>query len=143
MSQQTLRDELDEKLLGMAKAAQTEPRKAIRLFCLECMGGSRRDAETCETKECRLWPFGMAAHAQGLRSAVGPPPTPRTPAQLEALARGRIPFAATREVTGAIVEPLQGTTHVPSPSAGEGALRGSGRPAGIPGPDPTVGDRKP
>lgn len=68
----TLRDEIDVKLPGAAKAAKTAPRRAIRLFCPECMGGSRQDAETCQTTECRLWPFGTAAYKQGLATAKQP-----------------------------------------------------------------------
>lgn len=30
---------------------------AIRAKCLECSGGSRKQAHGCNLKECPLWPF--------------------------------------------------------------------------------------
>lgn len=30
---------------------------AIHLFCITCMGGSRSDAVSCQTKTCPLWQF--------------------------------------------------------------------------------------
>ena len=47
---------------------------AIRLFCIECMGGSTKDAVTCEASTCFLWPhrgsaWDKSAVAQGARPA--------------------------------------------------------------------------
>ena len=49
------------------------PVKAIRAFCLECSGGSRKDLAECTAKDCTLYPFRfgknpyyMASIAAGL-----------------------------------------------------------------------------
>ena len=65
-----LRDKIRTKFPGWAKQAGARP--AIRLFCIECMGGSYRDATTCETTDCFLWPFGLAARAQRLAAGDCP-----------------------------------------------------------------------
>jgi len=35
------------------------PLRAIRLFCIDCQGGSRRGPAICDTKKCPLWQFRM------------------------------------------------------------------------------------
>ena len=35
------------------------PAKAIRLFCIECMGGQKRFVKDCESAHCALWHFRM------------------------------------------------------------------------------------
>lgn len=35
------------------------PIKAFRLFCLQCMGGSRFYVKTCENAKCLLFPYRM------------------------------------------------------------------------------------
>lgn len=57
----TLREEIEKKYSGTAKKAKSQPRAAIRLFCIECMGGDYGEAKTCKAKECYLWPFSIAA----------------------------------------------------------------------------------
>jgi len=55
-SDRGFRDEVREKYPALAKRAQVGPKAAIRLFCIECMGGSKADAKACETRGCFLWP---------------------------------------------------------------------------------------
>ena len=33
------------------------PIKAIRAFCLQCLGGSAADVKTCTVEHCALWHF--------------------------------------------------------------------------------------
>jgi len=33
------------------------PLKAIRLKCLDCCAGSRKEVRLCPAKDCPLWPF--------------------------------------------------------------------------------------
>jgi len=33
------------------------PLKAIRLKCLDCCGGSRKEVRLCPAKDCPLWPY--------------------------------------------------------------------------------------
>jgi hypothetical protein len=37
------------------KAKVLTPLKAIRAFCLECCGGSRKEVELCSAEDCSLW----------------------------------------------------------------------------------------
>ena len=61
----TLRDDIRAKYPGLAKAGAAGQRlPAITLACCECMGGSLREAKTCETRDCFLWPVGPAGRAQ-------------------------------------------------------------------------------
>ena len=41
------------------ETSNTNPVKAIRMKCLDCSGGSRREAERCTVKTCALYPFRM------------------------------------------------------------------------------------
>ena len=36
---------------------------AVKLFCVDCMGGERAEARRCKTRECLIWPYGLAAAA--------------------------------------------------------------------------------
>lgn len=60
--QKTDRDKIRERFLGLSARAPTSKAASIRLFCIECCGGSRNDAASCATRECFLWPhaFGRA-----------------------------------------------------------------------------------
>ncbi len=54
----SLMDGLRAKYPGMARMADSGRRqKAIRLFCLWCMGGSAAEVERCGSFECPLWPY--------------------------------------------------------------------------------------
>ena len=41
------------------ETSNTNPVKAIRMKCIDCSGGSRREAERCQVKGCALYPFRM------------------------------------------------------------------------------------
>lgn len=52
--------ELRAKFPRLAKSADKSSRKAaIRLFCLECMGGSPSDVRACDSKDCPLHNYRM------------------------------------------------------------------------------------
>ena len=55
----TLRDDLREKYIGLSRKADHEASRssAVRLFCLECMGGSLAEVKDCQTQACFLWPY--------------------------------------------------------------------------------------
>lgn len=54
--QETARRQLRQKFPVRAQRADKGSKAAmIQLFCLECMGGSTRDALWCETRDCTLW----------------------------------------------------------------------------------------
>ena len=36
--------------------------RAVRLFCVECCGGSPSEAGKCVATDCQLWPFRMKAN---------------------------------------------------------------------------------
>jgi len=50
-------------------AKQGSRRAAIRLFCLECMGGSSGDVAGCEERICPLWLYrkGVAEKVDNVR----------------------------------------------------------------------------
>jgi hypothetical protein len=48
--------EMAVKYPAMVAKAKSSRLVAVRLFCVECMGGSRNDAKGCETTGCFLWP---------------------------------------------------------------------------------------
>jgi hypothetical protein len=52
--------EIREKRPALAKKADNgTPSAAIRLFCLECVGGSALDVRNCTAPECPLLNFRM------------------------------------------------------------------------------------
>lgn len=58
--QKAFRDELRAKHRTRAKAASGRGKvAAIELFCLECVGGSSKEAKACTTKDCFLWKHGF------------------------------------------------------------------------------------
>lgn len=66
------------------------PLKAIRAKCLDCCCGSAHEVRLCPCEDCSLYPyrFGKNPNLQGAR----------TPAQLEALKKGRILFQNVDEL---------------------------------------------
>jgi len=60
------------------------PLRAIRAKCLDCCGGFAADVQMCPCSDCPLYPFRRGKNPNLQRE--------RTPAQLEALKKGRIPF---------------------------------------------------
>lgn len=41
------------------------PLKAIRLFCIDCQGGTRRGPASCESRTCPLWAFRKGKKERG------------------------------------------------------------------------------
>jgi len=60
----TIRDELARKLPRSVERYTRSRPTAIRLFCIECMGGSAIDAGTCAERSCFLWPHGPAGRKE-------------------------------------------------------------------------------
>lgn len=52
-------EELRLKRPVMANNAKTSRKAAIRLFCLECVGGSAKDVKLCCDEICPLYPFRL------------------------------------------------------------------------------------
>jgi hypothetical protein len=52
----TCREEIAKRLPKAIERAKTSRLTAIRLFCIECMGGSSREAKACTQRDCFLWP---------------------------------------------------------------------------------------
>jgi hypothetical protein len=50
----SFRDEVAKQYPAMTEKAKTSRLVAVRLFCVECMGGSRPDAKACQNRECFL-----------------------------------------------------------------------------------------
>lgn len=63
-------DQIRAKRPELAERAKRSPIAATRLFCLECMGGSAREVDTCCDTRCPLHPFRLGK-------------TPRSQAQIE------------------------------------------------------------
>lgn len=78
------------------------PIKAIRAKCLDCCCGSVREVSLCPCADCSLHPFRFGKNPNLQRDP--------TPAQLEALKRGRIPFQSVDELNvSARTEPTEGS----------------------------------
>lgn len=60
------------------------PIKAIRAKCLDCCCGSSNEVKLCTAEKCALWPYRFGKNPNLQREC--------TPAQLEALKNGRVPF---------------------------------------------------
>jgi len=95
------------KLPKMALRAQTKPLPAIRLFCLECMGGQGSEVRSCDTTECPLHPFRLGSRPKRDKGATKAPP----PAFL---ARRGLPVLPAAE---AVVEPTEAQPAVEAPRA--------------------------
>ena len=53
----TAHDEVAARFPEMTARATTGSKAAaIKLFCIECMGGERAEAARCESRTCWLWP---------------------------------------------------------------------------------------
>lgn len=60
--------EIREKRPSLASRADRGSRAAaIRLFCLECMGGSAHMVRDCDTRECPLWSYRHGAGKELLK----------------------------------------------------------------------------
>ena len=41
------------------ETSRTNPVKAIRLKCIDCSGGSKKEVQLCTARNCALYPFRM------------------------------------------------------------------------------------
>jgi len=57
--QQDLRDEILTKFVGGAEKIKTSRSFAVKLHCVECVGGSSREAKGCTSSKCFLWPHAF------------------------------------------------------------------------------------
>lgn len=46
-------------LKNLRERSRESRSSAVRLFCIDCMGGSRGDARSCDSRECALWPHAF------------------------------------------------------------------------------------
>jgi hypothetical protein len=54
----TIREEIEQRYPRIVAGYRAGNRKAaIRLFCLECTGGSRKEVTQCTATGCALFPF--------------------------------------------------------------------------------------
>lgn len=60
----TVRDELAKRFPVLVENAKTKRAAAVRLFCIECMGGSNMDAKACPERSCALWPHAWRRGAK-------------------------------------------------------------------------------
>lgn len=63
MNSKTVREEMLVKYPSLVARSKTSRPAAIKLMCIECMGGSYSDAKECTTKDCAIWPHSIAARA--------------------------------------------------------------------------------
>lgn len=54
-----VRSELKLKYPKVARNAVRQPKAAIKLFCLECVGGDYGEAKRCAESSCSLWPYAF------------------------------------------------------------------------------------
>ena len=59
----------------MVAKAKSSRLVAVRLFCVECMGGSRSDAKACATTGCFLHPHRGSSWAQARATPAHVPPS--------------------------------------------------------------------
>jgi len=53
------------------RAANGSRAAAIRLFCIECQGGSLPGVKACAAFQCFLWPYRMGRGSQVRRQGSG------------------------------------------------------------------------
>ena len=67
----TMRETLRMKFPALcARAAAGSRKAAIRLFCLECMGGNRAEVTRCASTTCALFPFRTSQSASKALFAI-------------------------------------------------------------------------
>lgn len=54
------------------RAADLTPGKAMRAKCLDCSGGSAKDATECHILDCPLWPYRTGRRPKFAKCAVVP-----------------------------------------------------------------------
>ncbi len=58
------RDKLRARFPSAVARAPKSKAASVKLFCIECMGGSSIDAGKCTTKQCFLWPHAFKRQRQ-------------------------------------------------------------------------------
>jgi hypothetical protein len=58
-------EEIKRKYPGLAARAAHSTLPAVRLFCLDCMGGSRDEVAACTAPDCFLFPFRLGRRPKG------------------------------------------------------------------------------
>jgi hypothetical protein len=43
------------------------PLKAMRVYCIDCCGGSRNEVKLCPSKDCSLWPYRFGKNPYNTR----------------------------------------------------------------------------
>lgn len=71
-----LLDHLKHTHPGLAVRAQRSAVAAIRLHCLECLGGSPMEVRQCGNSVCPLHPFRMGHRPEGEQKKELPPDHP-------------------------------------------------------------------
>lgn len=67
-------DEIRQKYPGLARKSDGgNTRAAIRLFCMECMGGQRTMVNNCPTVHCSLWRWRMGTGTEERPEGTYPP----------------------------------------------------------------------
>lgn len=115
----TVRDEIIARYPGLSSRRNRSPLAAIRLNCVECMGGDRGEAANCQERGCFLWPFGLAARR--LRLAARPPSDPVV-CGLESVLTGGMGRNPTPGPAGRFKRKNTGSTEVGGPPAAIGTL---------------------
>lgn len=72
--QDHIRDAMRAKSPILAKKAERGHRAAcVWLFCVECMGGMRKEAANCPQRDCFLWPARPRKILDAYRTRAKPP----------------------------------------------------------------------
>jgi len=65
----SIKDEIAKKYPALASALQRSKAAAIKLACVECMGGSGREARNCTQQDCYLWPHAWRSRRVAVAGA--------------------------------------------------------------------------
>ena len=65
----------------MKRPAQESVLQAVRAYCIECSGGSRKAVEACNRQECPLYPY-RNRYAAAQSGAIEQPKRAQLPGQL-------------------------------------------------------------
>jgi len=67
------------------------PLKAIRLKCLDCCAGSRKEVRLCPVRDCPLWPFRMGRNHSNSRDTGRSDFAQKTPKKWGVFAKSEVP----------------------------------------------------
>jgi hypothetical protein len=54
-------------ILDMFCGPKMNPLKAMREYCLDCCGGSRKEVKLCPSTDCSLWPYRFGKNPYSTR----------------------------------------------------------------------------